>query len=229
MVEDKFIENLSDNPIEGAKQICDLIVDFHNTEARGSIDRYSDYIELYALASSYFEAHDIDYQFPAFGEDKAKNINTLIAVAGDIGRKLEQKLDTKSIEHLKSKYQAKFKGGFCYEFTEGDIEKIQVHISELRKFISEYKGFEEGHRRRLLKRLEKLQSELHKKVSDLDMFWGLIGDAGVVIGKFGNDAKPMVERIKEVADIVWRTQSSAEELPSGTKLPLLSGDDGENT
>ena len=63
---------------------------------------------------------------------------------------------------------------------------------------------------------------MHKKVSDLDRFWGLIGDAGVVLGKLGNDAKPIVDRIKEVAEIVWQTQSRAEELPSGTKIPLLS-------
>ena len=70
--------------------------------------------------------------------------------------------------------------------------------------------------------MEKIQSELHKKVSDLDRFWGLIGDAGVVIGKFGNDAKPIVDRIKEIADIVWRTQSRSEELPSGTTTPFLN-------
>jgi hypothetical protein len=64
-------------------------------------------------------------------------------------------------------------------------------------------------------------SELHKKVSDLDRFWGLIGDAGVVVGKLGENAKPIVDRIREIADIVWQTQSRAEELPSGTKLPQL--------
>jgi hypothetical protein len=73
--------------------------------------------------------------------------------------------------------------------------------------------------------LERLQTELHKRVSDLDRFWGLIGDAGVVLGKLGSDAKPIVDRIREVADIVWRTQSRAEELPSGTRLPELSHED----
>ena len=63
---------------------------------------------------------------------------------------------------------------------------------------------------------------MHKKISNLDRFWGLIGDAGVAIGKFGNDAKPIVDRIKEIADIVWRNQARSEELPSGTKIPFLS-------
>jgi hypothetical protein len=55
----------------------------------------------------------------------------------------------------------------------------------------------------------------------LDRLWGLIGDAGVVLGKFGESAKPIVDRIKEIAEIVWQTQSRAEELPSGTPIPLL--------
>ena len=85
--------------------------------------------------------------------------------------------------------------------------------------------FEEDHKQRLLKRIEKLQAELHKKVSDLDKFWGLVGDAGVVLGKFGKDAKPLVDRITEIAKIVWQTQARAEELPSGTDMPLLSEQD----
>ena len=62
---------------------------------------------------------------------------------------------------------------------------------------------------------------MHKKVSDLDRFWGLIGDAGVAPGKLGNDAKPIVDRIREIAGITWNTQSRAEELPSGTSFPQL--------
>jgi hypothetical protein len=91
----------------------------------------------------------------------------------------------------------------------------------LREQINSSNLFEQTHKERLLKRLEKLQAEMHKKMSDIDRFWGLIGDAGIVIGKFGKDAKPFVDRMKEISDIVWRTQSRAEELPSGTPPPSL--------
>jgi len=94
-------------------------------------------------------------------------------------------------------------------------------VDELREEIQSSKLFEDKHKSRLLKRLEKLQSEMHKKMSDIDGFWGLVGDAGVVLGKLGKDSKPFVDRIREISDIVWRTQSRAEELPSGTQPPLL--------
>lgn len=80
----------------------------------------------------------------------------------------------------------------------------------------------------ILKRLENLQSELHKRVSDLDRFWGLVGDAGVVLGKLGKDAKPIVDRVREVAEIAWKTQARTEELPSSSPNPML-GKDSENT
>lgn len=87
--------------------------------------------------------------------------------------------------------------------------------------ISGSNKLEDDHQRRLLAKLEKLQSELHKKVSDLDRFWGLLGEAGVVSGKLGRDAKPIVDRIREIAEIVWRTQARSEQLPSASEFPLL--------
>ncbi len=83
---------------------------------------------------------------------------------------------------------------------------------------------EKNHRSRLLNRLEALQQELHKKQGNLDRFWGLVGEAGVAIGKFGDDAKPFVSRIKEVINIICRTQSNAEALPDGSKPALLEAD-----
>ena len=114
--------------------------------------------------------------------------------------------------------------GFFYEFTDGDLKRIQAIINELRDQIGESDLFEEDHRRRLLRRLEALQSEMHKKMSDVDRIWGLVGDAGIAIGKFGKDAKPFVDRIKELSQIAWKTQARAEELPSSITNPLLEND-----
>jgi len=134
----------------------------------------------------------------------------------------ERIITNTTISETRNKYNTLFDNTFSYEFTTGDLDRIQKLINELRDNINLSELFTAEHKQRLLTRLERIQTELHKKVSDLDRFWGLIGDAGVVIGKFGNDAKPIVDRIKEIADIVWRTQSRSEELPSGTTIPFLN-------
>lgn len=114
-----------------------------------------------------------------------------------------------------AKFSAKLGVGFVYEFSEGDLNKVQTNINELRDLISKATIFEIKHQQRLLSRLERLQSELHKKMSDLDRFWGFVGDAGVVMGKVGTEAKPFTDRIKDIMNVVWNTQARAEELESG--------------
>lgn len=226
MFDDDFINSLPDDPAEGIIQICSQIIKYH-TKVPDTPNKHNGYMEAYALLTSYIEANKLGVGVPNYGPDKKNNISQLVKAANDLKAHFEHQINTQSIEHLKSKYQAKFKAGFCYEFTDGDLSRIQELVNELRDLISNNDIFEDNHRQRLLKRLEKLQSELHKKVSDLDRFWGLVGDAGVVLGKLGEDAKPFVDRIKEIADIVWRTQSRTEELPSSTKFPLLSNDSDE--
>jgi hypothetical protein len=129
-----------------------------------------------------------------------------------------RKRELLSAINLKKK---KLDKGFFYEFSAGDLSRIQVLINELREEITASDLFENGHKQRLLRRLEVMQSEMHKKMGDVDRIWGLIGDAGIVIGKFGKDAKPMVDRIKEMTKITWNTQARAEELPSSSQNPLL--------
>lgn len=227
MFDDNFLESLPDDPVEGGILICKKIRSLHN-QAGGSIDFYSDYMEAYALLSTYLEINSLNYGLNNLGEDKAQNLNQFMNSVTSIHNSLEQRLHSASVNNFKEKFKAKLKGGFCYEFSEGDLNRIQVLINELRDKINGFSDFEESHRQRLLSRLERLQSELHKKVSDVDRFWGLVGDAGVVVGKFGKDAKPFVDRIREIADIVWRTQSRAEELPSDSESPLLPRpDEGE--
>ena len=111
---------------------------------------------------------------------------------------------------------------FAYEFTDGDVKRIQTLINELREKISEAKELGEEHRTRILNRLEKLQAELHKRISDLDRFWGLVGDAGTLMAKLGNDAKPMLDRIREIVTIVGSVHARANELPSNTPFKMLS-------
>ena len=61
-------------------------------------------------------------------------------------------------------------------------------------------------------------------MNSLDTMWGFIGDAGVMLGKFGEDVKPLVDRIIELMRLGWRAQARAEELPSDLPLPQLTSE-----
>ena len=201
---DKFWESMNFNNQLSQQEIHDTLVDYYTL------------IEAY-LTSKGFNVRKIEFE-----ETLDNNIIKINDFFTTVRNQFQKKITDSKISDLRNKYNTIFSNTFSYEFTTGDLERIQKLINELRDNITVSELFTSEHKQRLLKRFEKLQSELHKKVSDLDRFWGLIGDAGVVIGKFGTDAKPFVDRIKEIAEIVWRTQSRSEELPSGTTIPFLN-------
>ncbi len=156
----------------------------------------------------------LDFDFDHYYNNPDDFINLFL----DIRNQIQPQILKDS--HLE-RFDSLFSNDFLYEFSEESISKIQTLINELRELVNSSDLFEAEHKQRLLKRLEKLQSEIHKKMSDVDRFWGLIGDAGVVIGKFGKDAEPFVNIIKKISGLVWKTQLQSEELPENNKHPLL--------
>ncbi len=110
---------------------------------------------------------------------------------------------------------------FSYEFSQGDLDRVQTLLNELRNLIGAVDGLNEEHRQRVLASLEKLQRELHKKVSDFDRLYGLAAQLSSLMHKAGTDSKPIIDRVREMLGIAWETQARGDELPSGTEPPLL--------
>lgn len=223
---EEFVDSLREDPVRWTIAACDKLIDEIRKSASMDWSRHEFdlLMEAYALIVEVAEAQllPVTLDFPevtgSFSDDTCKVVYNYIEF---VKRTCESQQSQTRLESLRNRFRVGLTRSFAYEFSQGDLDRIQVLVNQLRSSIAETRGFEPEHQRRLLRRLERLQTELHKKVSDLDRFWGLIGDAGVVLGKLGDDAKPIVDRIREIADIVWRTQSRAEELPSGTKLPEL--------
>ncbi|MDP1927746.1 MAG: hypothetical protein Q8K62_04455 [Thiobacillus sp.] len=226
-----FLESLLTDPIRGAAKILD-IVRFHLSEGEGwGESDHEALLEAYALVSEMLESNllPLEINLPQLTGNTREDSVATFHFLSQFNELCKAEASILQVESLRSRFRVAIGKGFAYEFSQGDLERVQNLINELRDQLSTNISLEHDHKQRLLRRLERLQAELHKKVSDLDRFWGLIGDAGVVLGKLGNDAKPIVDRIREIADIVWQTQSRAEELPSGTHLPSLEyKPEGEN-
>jgi hypothetical protein len=216
------LQLLRDEPVKGIMGVCSYAF-ARMQEGEFSQHEVSVLLEAYALISVTLEETNLEVpaRSPSLNgnlESDGQQILAFLRIVEATFRETSVQLTLKS---LRSRYAAALGKSFVYEFTEGDLERVQVLLNELRKELSTSTLFDQAHRSRLLTRLERLQQELHKKISDLDRFWGLFGEAGVMLGKFGKDAKPFVDRIKEIADIVWRTQGRSEELPSAAESPAL--------
>ncbi len=229
MFTDDFLESLPSDPEWALMALCE---EFQKRDA--AIEMVDDgelqidlYLEAYAAFEAFVDAFGLDYLVPELVDDEQSTVTRIRAYAINTIKAIKGAQNDKKFSDARSKYRARFGSGFIYEFSDGDLSRIQTLLNELRDEIERSELFDAKHKQRLFSKLESLQLELHKKISSLDKFWGLIGDAGIVLGKFGKDAKPFVDRVKEIAQIIWRTQARAEELPSGTTLPLLTSGEAE--
>jgi hypothetical protein len=220
---EEFIANLPTDPIDGAIRIHNRFVEMdRRLSQEQELIHYDAYLDSFILITTYCDAKRLPFKTPPPITDDARHtIDNIKDYFQYLGKELDTQQTRTITEQRRTKYALLFSQGFHYEFSEGDLQRVQQLINELRTRITASKLFDEGHRVRVLQRLEKLQSELHQKMADLDKFWGLVGDAGIVLGKLGKDAKPFVDRIREIADIIWRTQTRSEALPSSAPFPQL--------
>ena len=232
LFEEEFLSSLPEEPMSALVAICGHFNNFNISHKLriDELDDYDKYLEAYALIQSIVSALGIKtpVDIPILTNERIANISIIQKFFSLLDKSASEEADkiitNNGLEKSRAVFDSFFGKTIIYEFSDGDLDRIQEIINQLRKIVTKSKSIEDSHKSRLLKKLEKLQSELHKKVSDIDRFWGLMGDAGIAIGKFGKDAKPIFDRIQEILNIVWNVQARAAELQSGFVNKLLSED-----
>jgi len=225
-----LLQQVRDNPIEGGIAVCRHAlwwVEVHS----GSNDAWSEedhgvLIEAAALLLHLEEEALISHSVmsPDVTGSMALCCGNLRKFLQEVQDHLLGQTSATKLNSLKKHYSVTLTNGFGYEFTDGDLKRIQQLINQLREMVSANTELDDGHKQRMLKRLEKMQAELHKKMSDISRFYELMGDAGVALGKLGEGAKPIVEAIKELAGIAWKSQARAEQLQSDAENPMIGNE-----
>lgn len=211
LYEDDFVISLPSDVDEAMQKVLNVILTRTPT--------FEEAYETRDLILTLAEAHG-KFSFSLSMDNQATLLEEFRELYDKISFRLQER---RSIEH-KNRFAALVGARFHYELSEADVQRIQQLLNELRDMISGSSSFVEDHKQRILRRLERLQGEIHKRLADLDKFYGIIGDAGVLLGKFGRDAKPFTDRIREIVEIVWRAQANAEQLPTSARPALLSTD-----
>ena len=238
MFDEKFVKELPQDILQAQKIICDNFIESWN-EADGE-QRLTLCLQAMAFAQVFVEIHSLEsVNVPSLDlkVPDTTTINRSRNFFGDwlrsVDKKLEQVQKTDTYETAKDYYASMFGKVVFYEFSDDDFTRVQTLLNNLRELLTKSKDFEEEHRTRLLKRLEVLQSELHKKMSNFDKFWGFFIDSGIALTKFWENAKPFRDDIKEIIAIVSQTQAKAENVQKFLPLNLLKSEDvsdsAENT
>ncbi|WP_460929498.1 hypothetical protein [Pseudomonas sp. MC6] len=224
----EILDKVMDDPLAGTIEALTFVLSFDEGEWEDRDEEIM--LEAYALVSSLSETGRISVNAlpPTINSVLKTTCSQLQRFLVEVKHQVEAKLriDTnqRKLDQMKNHFSVTLNNAFGYEFTDGDLKRIQQLLNELRELVSANTELDADHKQRLLKRLEEMQREMHKKVSDLSRFYALVGDAGVMLGKLGTNAKPLVDRMKELAGIAWTAQARAEELPSGSDHPMLGND-----
>lgn len=112
-----------------------------------------------------------------------------------------------------------------FELQVEDVEKIQSLASGMRQTINASDVFDPPHKVRLLSRLSSIEKEILKPLGRLDVILGGMSDVGDALRKFGDDAKPIVDRMLEIKRIVRRESEEYENLPDPDIYPKLPAPD----
>jgi hypothetical protein len=202
----KMLSGLPSDNMEGLAALC---VEFERFDghARQLPEHHNDYVEALSIFRAYALARDARLEpFPEIGPQKHQNISNIVAYFSQLRNHVRAELTSRYskgyFETKTEEYMTLFSRVSVYEFSEGDFKRVQDLIVELRELIRSSTLISEDHKRRLLRRLEAMHAELNKKTTDIDRFWGFIGEAGIAMRKFGEDLAPISERVLELGGIV---------------------------
>lgn len=226
MIYEDLAMNLPDDPDIALYSVCQEFL-----KKKKDDQHYEVYIEAYALLLAVARRHGVHFKELPLGGDFNDNIRMVDQLFDFFARKyqsvlIERQTKERAVE-AQITYTRLIRGARGFELSDGDFARIQTLITELREIITGNTGWPDDFKQRLLGRLEALQRELHKKMNNLDRFWGLLPDAGVALGKFGESAKPFFDRVRELLEIIWSAEARSQELPSRAPAPLPPGPSSE--
>ena len=229
-IDQEFINSLPDNPWLATQEIIKKFFELEKYISSHKIpvkQSYNQYIEILSFFLLYTEEFKIPHTILKSTGNTSSDIKKMKEIFINTNALINKKLNENLLKQSMEKHSLMLSKGFFYEFSDNDLKEIQLLINELRDLINNSKILTTDHKNRLLKRLEKLQSELHKRTNNLDRFYGAFIDFGYTLGRFGDKAKPFFDRLEQISKIVKNVIEAAEGLPQGSlpKLPLPKTDE----
>ena len=89
-----------------------------------------------------------------------------------------------------------------FELGPDQKSEVQKKVNELRETVQKSGILDEEHKIRLLRRIALIEREIYKTRGRIDTVLAGIVDFGTAFGKFGEEAKPFVERMTELLSAI---------------------------
>jgi hypothetical protein len=202
----KMLGQLPADNLDGLAALCTEFERFDG-HARQLPEHHDDYVEALSILRAFAVARDAKVPaFPDIGSQRHQNVSNIATYFGQLRTAVRAELTSRHakgyFETKTDEYVSLFARVSVYEFSEKDFLRAQVLVNELRDLLQETSLLSDDRQRKLLRRLEAMRGELHRKTNDIDRFWGFLGEAGVAMRKFGEDLNPISQRVLELGRII---------------------------
>jgi hypothetical protein len=174
--------------------------------------------ECCAIIRRFAAATKIGFELPPKKPEATwkRNLGTLVSRIQKYSVDSRDEIVGSKIDELIQEYQAASQTDrFGFAFLEvSEKQNIHQHINAIRK-IAETTRLSEKKKRALFDRLNNLAAEVDKNGTKTDAFFAFLGDLSLCAGDMAENAKPAIDRFKEILEIVVRNRAKQE----GVKLP----------
>ena len=215
MFEDQFINRLPDDPTIAVIVICKEFLAFHAANETAFL-HYKGYIEALGFIQVYAEANNLEMSFPQIDEKREQNIVRIEKFFLETCRTYESKYQQANLEDIKKKFASKLKSETVYTADDNEVITLKRQLITLRNEIEKNSPLDEDYKFRIIRKIDKILSISYKSMADLNPFWGLIGEKGIIAGKLRPEEKKIPELMKLVANTIWKIQLRSENMPANT-------------
>jgi hypothetical protein len=202
---------------------CDQFLKIDNSlrQKGGVISEYEFYLSSLAGLLAALDVLSDNNPGPDLHTTELDTINSILQFFISARGEYFTKMSVAQLGKYTAEAKAQIAAAPGYIIPEAQLVQIQKKLNELRDLISKCEEISADQKRRLLARLEATQRELHKKVSDFDRAIGVMFEIGLSLKKFGENVKPIIDRAKEILQMVFAIKAAANGSPG--QLPFDMG------
>ncbi len=214
MFSEAYLNGLPKQPLLALARVCKDIRLFHSafTTETERIERLDCYLEALGLMKVLAAKAEFDIEAPEIVKLPSRNIENIIRYCIELSEITRHHLAKLKVELAHAKYAQLLGEKFSYHLTGDEVKQAQALLSELKQLVESNERLDDGFKQRLQNRLEVLHFKIHLKMESLDRWWGLLGDAGIVLRVAGDEAAPIVARIRSLISLAWQIQARNEHL-----------------
>ncbi len=218
-------KTLAQLPADNVEALAGLCTEFERFDgfARDLPEHHDDYVEALSILRAFARAREAKLEaFPEIGPQRRQNILNIKGYFTQLRNMAHSQLAER---HAKGYFDSKteeylllFSKLPVYEFGESEFKRVHELIRELGDLFRATTLVSDDQKSRLLRKLEAMRRELHRKTTDIDRFWGFLGEAAIAMRKYGEDLKPVADRVLELSALITATIFRKEGI---TALPDL--------